>query len=312
VSTKSLAFQFNWITNVQFSGSYLAQTKGYYSANHVDVDLRTGGPNVSVIPVLQSKAALVGVVDPPTSASANAQGADIVIVGSVYQKSPSAIISLAKAPITTPQEMVGKKIGVGASSVQGMKEFMAANHLAYSSITVVPIQDNPAPLAAGQVDGYLGFSTNEAIILELGGHPVHVMLMADYGLDAYEDSYGVLKSSLQDADSRQAIKSFLTGEILGWQDVVADPQEATDVTISKYGSALKLDGKQQLAECEAQNQLVVSPDTKAHGLFWMADATIEKNLKTCALGGSPATTALFDNSLLAEIYDGKTSLTPPT
>lgn len=305
---KNLSFQFNWITNVQFAGSYLAQADSYYKQAGLDVTLKTGGPNISVAPILQAGTALVGVVDPVSAVSANAQGGDLVIVGTVFQKSPNAILSLVSSPITTPQEMAGKKIGVGASSVTLVKAFCKANGIDYSSLDVVPIQDNPAPLAAKQVDGYMGFSTNEAIILEQEGHPVHVMLMADYGLEMYEDSYGVSKSALQVESNRELIKSFLTAEIKGWESVLANPEKATNVTIDEYGKSLGLSATQQLLECKAENELVVSADTQAHGLLWMSGNAIQKNLEALKLTGTPGTTALFDNSLLAEIYDGKSSL----
>jgi hypothetical protein len=81
-----------------------------------------------------------------------------------------------------------------------------------------------------------------------------------------------------------------------------------DLAISKYGPALKLDPKQQLAEAKVQNTLVVSPDTEAHGLFWMSPAAIQQNLQTLSLTGTAATPALFDNSLLEEIYAGRSHI----
>jgi len=303
-SLGSMEFQFNWITNVQFAGSYIASSKNYYRDAGIDVSLVTGGPNVSVIPVLQAGNALVGVVDPVTTAAANAKGAGLVIIGAAYQKSPNCIISLADSPITTPAELVGKKIGVGATSIPTMQAFMKANHLDYSSIDVVPIQFDPAPLAARQVQGYFGFISNEAITLQMEGDPVHTMLLADFGLAQYAENYGVAASSLTDSVKRAKIKAFLHGEIRGWQDVVANPQPAVDLVVSRYGKSLALSAQQQLLEAQAQNQLVVSADTQQHGLFWMSEQAIAANLQSLSLTGSPASASLFDNSLLEEIYAG--------
>jgi ABC-type nitrate/sulfonate/bicarbonate transport system substrate-binding protein len=307
-SLGSLRFQFDWITNIQFGGSFIAQSKGYYQQAGVDVTLVTGGPNVTVIPVVQSGNALVGVVDPPTSAEANTKGADIVIIGAGYQRSPLSVISLADAPITKPSELVGKKVGIGATSISIMQAFMKANKLDYDSMHVVPIQSDPTPLADHQVDGYVGFSSNEAVTLQLEGHPVHVMLLADFGLNSFAENYGVQRSSLDDAQKRAQIKAFMTGEIRGWQDVVANPQPAVNLVDSLYGKALSLNPKEQTLEGQAQNQLITSPDTKAHGLFWMSESAIDQNLRALTLTGSPAQASLFDNSLLAEIYDGKNHL----
>jgi hypothetical protein len=40
----------------------------------------------------------------------------------------------------------------------------------------------------------------------------------------------------------------------------------------------------------------------------MSDDSIQQNPVSLKLTGTPGSTALFDNSLLAEIYDGKSSL----
>jgi ABC-type nitrate/sulfonate/bicarbonate transport system substrate-binding protein len=307
-SLGSMSFQFNWITNIQFAGSFIAQSKGYYTQAGVDVALVTGGPNVSVIPVVQAGNALVGVVDPPTSSAANAKGADIVIVGAAYQQSPLSVISLTSAPVTKPSELLGKKVGIGATSVSIMKAFMAANKLDYTKMDVVPIQFDPTPLAQHQLDAYVGFSDNEAVTLELQGHPVHVMLLADFGLPSFAENYGVQRSSLKDPTKRAMIKAFLSAEIRGWQEVVANPKPAVTLVDGKYGKALNLDAKEQSLEAVAQNKLITSAATKAHGLFWMTPSAIEANLKVLTLTGAPATASLFDNSLLAEIYDGKNHL----
>ena len=307
-SLGAIAFQLDWITNIQFGGSYVAQSMGYYTDEGVNVSIVTGGPSITVIPIVQSGRADIGIVDPPTTAAANANGAGLVIIGTTYQKSPNCIISLASDPITTPQELVGKKVGIGVTSVPTMQAFMKANNLDYSSMTVVPIQFDPTPLAEGEVQGYFGFISNEAVTLQLEGHPVHSMLLADFGLASFSECYGVTKASLQDTTQRAKIKAFLEGEIRGWQDVVANPQPAVNLTIEKYGKALSLDPKQQLLEAQAQNGLIVNADTKAHGLFWMTDEAIAANLKTLSLAGTPATASMFDNSLLEEIYNGKTHL----
>ena len=139
--------------------------------------------------------------------------------------------------------------------------------------------------------------------------PVMMLLLYGYALSLDVDHVPAL---VYDQDgtsaSRELIKQFLTAEIKGWESVLASPQQATSVTIGDYGKALGLSSTQQLLECQAENQLVVSADTKAHGLLWMSDDAIQENLDALKLTGTPGTTALFDNSLLAEIYNGKASL----
>ena len=65
---------------------------------------------------------------------------------------------------------------------------------------------------------------------------------------------------------------------------------------------------QQLQSSDQVNLLIQSATTRAHGLFWMSEANIEQNLRSLNLSGVKASKSLFDNSLLAEIYDGKNKI----
>ena len=55
-------------------------------------------------------------------ADAVAKGADLVVLGGVFQQSPSGILSLPDAPIREARDILGKRIGLQ----QGAKEFVDA------------------------------------------------------------------------------------------------------------------------------------------------------------------------------------------
>ena len=78
-----------------------------------------------------------------TSAAIN-QGADLVTIGAQYQKNPFAVMSLATSPINTPQDMIGKKIGVQATNEAVWNAFLKANKIDPSKITKVPVQFDPS------------------------------------------------------------------------------------------------------------------------------------------------------------------------
>ena len=75
------ALQLSWIENVEFDGSYIADTKGYYTAAGLNVTLLSGGPNVADLAVLESGKALVALADSVVDATANNQGANLKVIG---------------------------------------------------------------------------------------------------------------------------------------------------------------------------------------------------------------------------------------
>src|SRR5712691_2107257 len=147
-----------WVENVEFAGSYIAGTNGYYKADGFSsFTLIGGGPTATPVETdLVAGKALFGISSPDLAASAVARGgAGIKIIGTQFQKNPFALLSMADNPIRTPRDMIGKKIGVQALNESLWAAFLKANHINPNSITKVPVQFDPLPLTTGVVDGWV-------------------------------------------------------------------------------------------------------------------------------------------------------------
>ncbi len=73
--------------------------------------------------------------------------------------------------------------------------------------------------------------------------------------------------------------------------------------MNTFGKDQGLKLEEQVKEAQAQNDLVVSDDTKANGLFTISPELIEANLRALELAGTPITAEkLFDLTLLDEVY----------
>lgn len=304
----TVTFQLSWVENVQFAGSYIAVERGFYrDAGLSGVTLLPGGPTTSVEPIVAEGKALVGSDSPDRTASARAQGAPLKVIATTYQKSPYCMLSLAKAPIETPAQMKGKTIGLPSGDESIWDAFLKVAGIDASEVHTVPVQSDPAPLAAGDVDGWVAFSTNEPIVLEMRGVAVHTFLFDDFGYHLFADTYCATEDAI--ANERDKIKAFLTGEVRGWQVQVAQPSVGVDLAVSTFGKSQSLDQDQQTREAQAQNLLIADADTKAHGLLTMTADKIAANITTLAAGGIHTTADdLFDTSIIDEIFDGKATL----
>ena len=192
-----LTFQLSWIKNVEFAGEYIADTNGYYKdAGFSKVTLLSGGPTVQQDSVVQGGKALVCISAPDITSAAINQGAGLVTIGAQYQKNPFAVMSLATKPIHTPDDMIGKKIGVQATNEAVWNAFLKANAIDPGKITKVPVQFDPSPLVAGTVDGWFSFVTNEPNLLKTQGVATKTFLLADYKYPLVSETYVVKKGSL--------------------------------------------------------------------------------------------------------------------
>lgn len=303
-----VTYQLSWTHSVQFGGTYLAQDRGFFRDQGLDVSLAAGGPNVAGDANTVSGAALMNISVADGVARSNAEGADLVIIGAQYQKSPVTILSLADAPLRTPQDMIGKKIGVAGTDTPGLNAFLSINNLTPDQVQFVPSQYDPAVLTAGQVDGLYCFYNDLPVALDVQGIEGHSMLLADFGYNPMSQTYAVLRSSLEDAEKRDQILRLVRGDAKGWQLYKEDPQAAAELTVQAYPDA-GLDLETQKRQAEVQLDIMYSEVTDQFGFGWFTDEQIAENLRLLELLGIPGATAdLWDRSILEEVYrDGPTA-----
>ncbi|MFR9801292.1 ABC transporter substrate-binding protein [Pseudonocardia sp. RS010] len=300
----TLALQLSWIKNIEFAGEYMADSKGYYrDAGFESVDLVTG-PVDSADALVLAKNVDVGLSAPDATARfVTEQGAPLKIIGSTFQKNPFCILSMEEGvPIRTPQDLVGKRLGIQAGTNQQIfAGFLKANDIDPGSVQQVVVQYEPTPLTEKSVDGFMAYTTNEPFLIKADGFTPVTLPFADNGLPLTAETFTVLQETIE--NDRDKLKAFLTAEIKGWNDAVADPQGSAELAVNTYGKDLGLDVPGQTEQMQAQNELVVSADTKANGLFTLTPQLQDNIVEALGnIGITIVAADLFDLTLLDEIY----------
>ncbi|MFI5040938.1 MAG: ABC transporter substrate-binding protein [Acidimicrobiales bacterium] len=309
----TLNFQLPWIKNVESAGEFIADSQGIYTKyGFSSVNLIAGGPNATPQEtVVKTGQAFIGITSLDSTAAAIQKGFNLKVIGAEYQKNPFCIMSLASKPLNTPQDMVGKKIGVQSPNDAVWAAFLKANNLNASSITKVTVGFDPTPLAQGQVDGWFSFITNEPIALGLQGVKTTTFLLNDYNYPEVGNVFIVTTDSLQ--SKKAEVLAVMKAEIEAWKISLADPTVGAQLAATKYGTGLT--ASEQTLESKAQNQLIATGDALTSGLFYVTKSAQTANVKTLGLGGTTVTESqLFDMSILDELYKDSSlkAVTPPT
>ncbi|MEV7694750.1 ABC transporter substrate-binding protein [Microbacterium sp. NPDC089189] len=298
-----LAVQLSWIKNEEFAGEYFADSKGYYTEAGLGTVTLVPGPSTGAAELV-SGTVDVAINDAVSAGAAVAgEGAPLKIIGATLQKNPFTILSLADGgDILTPDDLVGKRIGVQDSNRALFDAFLAANDIAATDLEIVPVQYDPAPVMNGEVDGFMAYLTNEAISVEMAGLATSNLPFADNGLPFVAETFTVTEETLE--TRRDALKAFLVAEIRGWKDALADPDEGARLALEVYGTDLDLDPEKTLAGMLATNALIVTDETDANGLFTVSSSLQEETIASLAGAGIELSVDdLFDLSLLAEVYE---------
>ena len=293
------ALQLSWLHSVQFGGSYIAQSKGYWRDLGLEVRLDAGGPNAPVEPPVVSGQALIGISAADYTAAAVANGAPFRIIGVAMQKNPFVIASLPANPVNTPADLVGKKIGMAIANTPVLQALCTLNGVDITAIEVVPTQYDAAPLVTGQVDCLLCWQTDLPVAMTMKGIDNVTMLMADHGYALHSQTYIATDDSL--LNRRADLVALLKGEVMGWNDYLADPKAAAALTVDMFPDA-GLDLPTQQLQAERQVPLMFSDLTAAKGFGSWTDETVAANIATLALLGRTVTPDLWDRSILDEIH----------
>lgn len=310
-----ISLQYSWIKNEEFAGEFYAYENGYYDEAGFDEVIGISGPDTGVAKLLSGTVQVALNDSASVGAAIAEEDAPLKIIGATLQKNPFTILSLADGGnIVTPDDLIGKTIGVQDSNASVFAALLNANGISPDQVTVVPVDFDPTPLMNGEVDGFMAYLTNEALTVELAGYEITNLPYAENGVPFVAETYTVTDQYL--AENRDLLKAFLIAEIKGWSDVFANPTDDTvDLIIEYYDQAAaensdglesifgSLDPEKTGLALDATKLLISTEETEANGLFTISDTLKAETVASLAAAGWDVTVEeLFDTSIIDEIY----------
>lgn len=226
-----------YIADPQYAPFYVALDKGYFRAEGFEVEFDYSFETDGV--------ALVGAGELPFAIVSGeqvilgrAQKLPIVYVLEWFQRFPIAVISRQAANITTPQDLVGRRVGLpgffGASYI-GYAGLLTANQISQEQVNAEEIGFTQVEtLLSGQVDAVVGYANNEPLQLQSRGEAINVLYVADY-IDMVAN--GVITNEETIANNPHKVQAFVRALLKGLAETLADPAEAYEIS-KKYVEGL--------------------------------------------------------------------------
>lgn len=225
----------DWYPNANHLGLYIAQEKGYFQQENLQVTLYTPVDPSTVLQTVGSGKDTFGMSYQPDVLLARAQGVPVVSVTAVVQHPLNAVVTLQTSGLTRPRELVGKKVGYpGIPTNEPLLDTMlkADGARGLQDVTLVNVGFDLVPaLISRHVDAVIGaYWTHESIVLEQQGHPVHIMRVEAWGVpDYYELVLVTSEATLQ--SKPDVVARFLRAVRKGYQDAARDPQAGVDILL---------------------------------------------------------------------------------
>jgi len=287
---------------------YVAQDKGYFNAEGLDVSIDQGEGSSASIPKVAAGAYDAGVGDTSAliqlAAKEPAQAPKAVFM--MYNTPPFVIAVKADSPIKTPKDLEGKTVGAPAGD-GALKLFPALakqTGIDLSKVTVTNMAPNLREqlLMRGQVDAVFGYLTTITFSARsMGIDPatqLRFIRYGDYGLDLYSNTIFFSQPFIN--AHPEAVRGFLAALDKAIKDVVANPEAGVDA-VMKREPLLKREV--ELAKLKSAIAVDMShPEIARIGLGDVDEDRLKKNIavvvQTNALTATPSPEAVFDRRFL--------------
>ena len=233
VDTVQVTLALDWYPNSNHLGLYIAEEKGYFAEEGLEVKLYTPVDPSTVLQIVGAGRDEFGISYQPDVLLARAQGVPVVSVAGMVQHPLNSVMALESSGISSPADLVGKKVGYpGIPTNEPLLDTMlkADGARGLEDVELVNVGfDLATALISGTVDAIVGaYWTHESILLENEGHPVTIMKMEDWGVPDYYEL--VLVASEDTVKERpDVIERFLRALRRGYADASADPQAGVDI-----------------------------------------------------------------------------------
>jgi NitT/TauT family transport system substrate-binding protein len=110
-SLQKVTLQLKWLPQSQFMGYYIAQEKGYYKDEGIDISILPGGSDIIPEQQVSNGVANIGVTWTSSLMKYQAKGWNLVETAQIFQKSAMLLVSKKSSNITSVKDFKGKNIG---------------------------------------------------------------------------------------------------------------------------------------------------------------------------------------------------------
>ncbi|MGL5136971.1 MAG: ABC transporter substrate-binding protein [Beijerinckiaceae bacterium] len=267
-----LRFTLDWRFEAPSALFTIAQDKGYFAAEGLDVQIDTGNGSREAIPRVASNTYDVGFGDVNSLIRFRDENptVDVKAVMMVYDRPPFSIVGRKSRGITNDvKSLEGKKFGAPAADAAFAQWpiFREVNKLDEKTMKLenvgFPVRE--PMLASGEVDAVFGFSNSSFINLKARGVPaedITLILMSDYGVQLYGNV--IMVSPKLMAENPEAIRKFLRALTKSIQDVVKNPEGGVD-SVLKRNDVLKKEVEVERLKMTLDMN-VKTPFVKANGI----------------------------------------------
>jgi ABC-type nitrate/sulfonate/bicarbonate transport system substrate-binding protein len=287
--------------NLPFVGAYIAQERGYFAEQGLNVEITHSSGQGEHLKLLLQGSVDVTTGDADSVLARRSEGLPVVSIALLGQRGQRAFAVQDGSEIRKPEDFEGKLVGYKVYQTPDYLALLAMTGVDRSKVQEVPVGFDPRLLAAGKVDVYPVFESNEPEILNRLGVPTRLIRPSDYGVPTLGLTY-LTRQQLVDSDP-SALERFMKATLHGIEDARRDPEAATDI-IMKF--APNEERAQQSFMLKVELDMADGPSAQQGGIGWSTSAQWQafhdSLLQHGGIKQSIPIETVFTNRILQSVY----------
>ena len=243
--SKPIRLQLQWFPQAQFAGYFAALDQGYYEDEGFDVTILPGAVEIVPATVVAGGQAEFGISWVPRMLAPRESGADAVVIGQIFQRSPTLQVSFKDKGITTPEDLEGKKVGAWgfgneAELYAGLRK-AGLDPANPNDVSIVAQQFDMVAFVAGEIDAAQAMIYNEyAQVLETKNpdtgelytaEDLNVISWEEYGTSMLQDAIFASEEWLAQEGNEDVAIRFLKASFRGWIFCRDNPEQCVDIVL---------------------------------------------------------------------------------
>lgn len=239
MAADEIKLQLKWVTQAQFAGYLVAESKGFYDEADLDVTILPGGPNIAPEQVIAGGGADVIVAWMGGALTAREKGVPLVNIAQPFKRAGLMMICPEETGIKSPDDFPGNTLGVWFFGNEypffaWMNKLGLATDGSEGGVTVLQQSFDIQPMIQGQADCISVMTYNEyGQALQAGYGPENLTIFnySEMGNDLLEDGLYVMEEDLDDPARVDAYTRFVAASMKGWQYALENPEEAAEIVV---------------------------------------------------------------------------------
>ena len=232
-SLKKVTIVLDWAPNTNHTGLYVAQDKGFFKEEGLDVEIIMPG-EAGADQLVASGKAEFGVGYQESLTEARVQDVPLVSIGAVIQHNTSGFASMADKNIQSPKDFEGKTYGGWGAPVEKevLSSLMSIEGADIEKLDIVNMGDTDFFTAAKRdIDFAWIYYAWTGVEAEIRGEEINMIYLTDYSdkLDYYTPVITTNEKMIE--ENADTVTAFMAAVSKGYQHAIDNHEDAADILI---------------------------------------------------------------------------------